>query len=232
MPVVVNEFTFNVDPSVRFLFTRSYDPEIASILDRSLKPGMCCWNVGANVGIHTLQLAEKVGPTGTVVAFEPNPHAAALLRRNVEFNNYAGRVTIVQAAVGEVEGTTDFFVAGFDGMGRAQRPNPLLGEKTSRVSVPVVTLDTFVKSQRRRPDCIVMDIEGWEIAALRGARTLLASQPSPLWVIELHPDAWQWSGHSREDLETLLRECGVSAKPVSGQGDPLSQYGHVLLYPQ
>ena len=133
MPVLVNELSFNVDPSVRFLFPRSYDPEIASILDRSLKPGMCCWNVGANVGIHTLQLAEKSARPELVVAFEPNPYAAALLRRNVEFNNYAGRVTIVQAAVGDVEGTTDFFVAGFDGMGRAQRPNPLLGDKTRRV---------------------------------------------------------------------------------------------------
>lgn len=229
MPVVVNGVHLRVDPSVRFLFTPSYDPEVTSILDSKIKPGMCCWNVGANVGIHALQLAQRVGPSGTVIAFEPNPYAAEMLRRNLSFNGCADRVRIVQAAVGEVTGTTDFFVAGFDGMGRAQRPNPLLGE-TNRISVPVITLDSYVKSQPRRPDCIIMDIEGWEIGALRGARTLLTAKPSPLWLIELHPDAWQWSGHSRKDLETLLRECGLSAAALPPQEDPLSQYGHILIH--
>lgn len=190
---------------------------------------MRCWNVGANVGIHTLQLAHRVGAQGSVVAFEPNPAAVELLRRNVQLSGYADRVTVVQAAVGERSGETDFFVAGADPMGRPGRANPLLGE-TTRISVPVITLDGYLKSQPGRPDCIVMDIEGWEIAALRGARTILELEPFPILIVELHQDAWEWSGHCREDLETLLREYNLSVQPLSGQGDPLAQYGRVVLY--
>lgn len=210
-------------------FPASHDPEVAAFLDTKLKPGMCCWNVGANVGIHTLQLGHRVGAQGSVVAFEPNPSAVSLLRCNVELNGYADRVTIVPAAVGEREGETDFFVAGADPMGRPGRANPLLGQP-SRISVPVITLDGYLKSQTRRPDCIVMDIEGWEIAALRGGRSILELQPFPVFIVELHQDAWEWSGHSRPDLETLLREYKLSVKPLSGQNDPLAQYGRVVLY--
>ena len=190
---------------------------------------MCCWNVGANIGIHTLQLAHRVGSQGSVVAFEPNPAAVSLLRRHVQLNGYADRVTIIQAAVGEREGEADFFVAGADPMARAEHANPLLSQ-TTRISVPVITLDGYLQSQLRRPDCIVMDIEGWEIAALRGARSILEGQPFPIFIVELHQDTWEWSGHSRQDLETLLREYKLSVKPLSGQDDPLAQYGRVLLY--
>jgi FkbM family methyltransferase len=229
IPRNVNGVTFNVTPSARFAFPSSHDPEVASLMNDSVKPGMCCWNVGANVGVHTLQMANKVGPKGSVVAFEPNPNAASLLRRHVEFNGYADTVTVVEAAVGESEGEIDFFVAGFDPMGRPQQANPLLSS-TTRISVPVITLDSFLKSQSRRPDCIIMDIEGWEIGALRGGRSLLEAEPLPVLIVELHYNAWEWSGHSRQDLETLLREYRLSVKPLSGQTDPLAQYGQVLLY--
>jgi FkbM family methyltransferase len=229
LPCTVNGVTFKVEPSMRWSFPASHDPEVAAFLDTKLKPGMCCWNVGANVGIHVLQLAHRVGAQGSVVAFEPNPAAVALLRRHVELNGYDDRVTIVQAAVGEREGETEFFVAGADPMGRADRPNPLLPQ-TTRISVPVITLDGYLKSQTWRPDCILMDIEGWEIGALRGGRTILELQPFPIVIVELHPDAWEWSGHSRQDLETLLREHKLSVKPLSGQDDPLELYGRVVLY--
>lgn len=229
IPRNVNGVTFKVMPSARFSFPSSHDPEVASLLDIKVKPGMCCWNVGANVGVHTLQMANKVGSKGSVVAFEPNPNAASLLRRHVQLNGYDDRVTIVEAAVGETAGETDFFVAGSDPMGRPQQANPLLSS-TTRISVPVITLDSYLKSQPRRPDCIVMDIEGWEVGALRGGRSLLRAEPLPLLIVELHYNAWEWSGHSRQDLETLLREYGLSVRPLSGQTEPLSQYGQVLLY--
>ena len=229
MPRKVNGVTFTVTPAARFSFPSSHDPEVASLLGAGLKPGMCCWNVGANVGVHTLGMANKVGPAGTVVAFEPNPNAAALLRRHVDMNGYSDRVTIVEAAVGETEGEIDFFVAGSDPMGRAQQANPLLSS-TTRISVPVITLDSYLKSQSGRPDCIVMDIEGWEIGALRGGRAILGAEPFPIVIVELHYNAWEWSGHSRQELETLLREYDLAVKPLSGQTDPLGEYGQVLFY--
>ena len=48
------------------------------------------------------------------------------------------------------------------------------------------------------------------------------------FIVELHPDAWQWSGHTRGDLERLLDSAGLVARPLSGQRDPLGEHGQVL----
>ena len=111
-------------------------------------------------------MARIVGPTGRVLAFEPNPEAAALLATNIQLS---------------------------------------------------------------LPDCVLVDIEGWEIAALLGARRFLAAEPFPMLIIELHPDAWAWSGHSRHHLEALLKRYSLHIAPLSGQHDPLSQYGQVII---
>ena len=71
-----------------------------------------------------------------------------------------------------------------------------------------------------------MDIEGWEIAALEGARSHLGRAR---FIVELHPDAWQWSGHTRADLEGVLDSGGLEARPLSGQRDPLGEHGQVVL---
>ena len=71
----------------------------AAALLAHVRRGDTVWNVGANVGVYTLQLAHMVGDTGRVVAFEPNPRTIAVLRRNVALNGYEDRV-LVEAHVG------------------------------------------------------------------------------------------------------------------------------------
>jgi FkbM family methyltransferase len=221
----VNGIPLRVDPVGRHVFTASYDEGAAACLRTHLRAGMEAWNVGANIGVYVLQLAHHVGASGRVVAFEPNPAARAVLARNIARNALQSRVEVVASAVGAAPGRVDFYSAGADGMGRAGRPNPRL-PATDRIEVPVTTLDAVASSRERRPDLVVMDIEGWEIAALEGARSLLGRT---CFIVELHPDAWQWSGHTRADLERVLESAGLAARPLSGQRDPLGEHGQVLL---
>ena len=224
----INGSRFQVDSRTRFSFPPVHDPEVVEAYARTLVAGDTCWNIGANVGEHVLQMARIVGPTGRVLAFEPNPEAAALLATNIQLNRYSDRVSIVEIAIGQYLGTTDFYVAGANPMGRAQQPNPLL-RRTRRITVPVKTIDSVLEDTQRLPNCVLVDIEGWEIAALLGAPRLLAAEPFPMLIIELHPDAWAWSGHSRHDLEALLKRYSLHLAPLSGQHDPLSQYGQVII---
>jgi FkbM family methyltransferase len=221
----VNGIPLRVDPVGRHVFTSTYDEGAAACLRAQLREGMEAWNVGANIGVYVLQLAHHVGASGRVIAFEPNPAARAVLMRNLTRNSLQPRVEVVASAVGAAPGTVDFYTAGADGMGRAGRPNPQL-PATDRIEVPVTTLDAFAAARGRRPDLIVMDIEGWEIAALEGARSHLGRAA---FIVELHPDAWQWSGHTRGDLEGLLTSAGLVARPLSGQRDPLGEHGQVVL---
>ena len=137
--------------SIRSAARRSRRPTTSGATDYlrgELREGMEAWNVGANVGVYTLQLAHWVGATGRVVAFEPNPEARAVLARNVALQ-LAAAARRDRRVGGRVKrrGSVDFFTSGADGMGRAGRANPLLAE-TSRIQVPVTALDP----SRRRAD--------------------------------------------------------------------------------
>jgi FkbM family methyltransferase len=222
----VNGATFRVDSRTRLSFPPAYDRGVTQLLRSALRPGDEAWNIGANVGVHVLQMCALVGPAGRVVAFEPNPQAAALLRRNVALNGYSERVAIIEAVVGEHAGTTQLFVAGADPMARAGKPNPLL-PATHAIQVPVLTLDDFLAQNGRAPDCMVMDIEGWEVGALMSGRQLL--RLAACSIVELHPDSWEWSRHSRRQLEVLMAGLGMEAVPLSGQTDPLAEHGQVWL---
>jgi len=225
---ILNGVPVQVDARSRLSFPPSYDEEVTTLLSMQVKPGNECWNVGANVGVHVLQLCRLVGSAGKVVAFEPNPTAAMLLTRNVALNNYTARVEIVQAAVGQHSGAADFFIAAPDPMGRAEIPNPRLSQ-TQQICVDVTTLDQQLAQRATRPRCILLDIEGWEIGALLAAESLLQLSPLPLIIVELHPDTWAWSGHSAEQLKTLLRRQGLQLTPLSGQQDIFAEHGHVLV---
>jgi FkbM family methyltransferase len=159
------------------------------------------------------------------VAFEPNAATAAMLRENVRLNGLEFRVEIVECAVGDHVGHVDFFGADMDGMSRAGQPNPLLPHASAR-RVPVTTLDAFAAGRTRMPSWILMDVEGWEIAALHGGREVLRHSRV---AVELHPSAWAWSGHSRADLERVLGDYGLRGVGLSGQADVLGDYGHAYL---
>jgi hypothetical protein len=63
---------------------------ISDVVRRIVGPGDRVLEIGANFGYYTVAMARRVGADGSVVAFEANPQIAALLRRTVVFNGYAG----------------------------------------------------------------------------------------------------------------------------------------------
>lgn len=223
----VNGQQVRVDWRSRYSFPPVYDAGVTALIRARLRSGARCWNIGANVGVHALQLAYAVGTTGSVLAVEPNPAAAELLRRNLALNGLAERVTVSRIAIGEHSGTTSFFIAGADPMGRPGRANPLL-PRAVEIQVPVRTLDELLH-ENGRPDCVVIDIEGWEIGALLGAQSLLRLKPLPLLIVELHPDAWEWSGHSRSQLADLLQTNALVIEPLAGQLNSFLELGQVLV---
>jgi len=229
MPRRVNGVTVRVAPEHRWYFAPQYDASVAEYLRTRVGPGSVCLSVGANLGMYPLQFAHWSAPSGVVYAFEPNPDTAAVLRRHVAMNQLVGRVEVVERAVSDRLGTATFHSAGLDGMSRLGEPNPGLAGRTRSVDVVVDTLDQFCKDRGVRPAALMMDIEGFEIAALIGARDLFTASPPPVTVVEIHPNAWDVAGTSRADLERLLAEYRLRAVALSGQLDPLAGYGHVAL---
>jgi FkbM family methyltransferase len=232
IPWPINGVTYRIDPRHRHRVGHEYDAPVANFIRQKVRPGEVCLNVGANVGVYVLQFCRWSVPNGQVIAFEPNPMTVQVLRRHIELNGLEKRVHIISAAVAEKSDQATLYIADADGMSRLGSPNPLIGQRASSVSVAVVTLDEYCEAQSLEPDWLVMDIEGFEIRALMGARRLIQHRgPSLHIVLEMHPDAWETAGGSRGQFEDLLAGLSRRVYPLTGQTDPWREHGLVYLAP-
>jgi FkbM family methyltransferase len=230
IPWTINSAPFRIAPQYRHQMAADYDAHIAAFLRKRVRPGAVCVNVGANVGVYVLQFARWSEPHGRVIAFEPNPIARAALERHIRLNRLEDRTLVSAAAIGDRCGQAMLFAADADGMSRLGAPNRLIADRATPSPVQLTTLDAFFAAQPLRPDWLFIDIEGFEFAALEGARELIESCGRGLEIIiEIHPDVWDTAGTTRARAEATLAAIGRRPVPLSGQRDPLAEYGLVYL---
>ena len=154
-----------------------------------LRPGDTVLDIGANIGAHAIPFAAAVGPTGRVHAFEPQPLLHGLLCANAALND-ATAIRPHRLAVGESAGElalpevdwTQPNLASALSLADAS-PAPAGAEET----VPVVRIDEML-SGLKGLRLVKADVEGMELAALRGAEALIR-QHRPLVYVEIndHP---------------------------------------------
>lgn len=192
------------------------------LLARLLRPGDGFLDVGANVGSYTVLAWSRVRPSGRVIAIEPDPGTAAILRENVRLNAMRDD-TVVEAAVGETSGDVHF-ATGRDTVGRVATE-----ADTGRV-VSMVSLNELVSTPG---DFIAgkMDLEGYELSALRGAERLLGAGSPACWILEMN-GASEAYGTSRTTIEKHLATFGYELYEVLGDGDRLSRVPRGGPYPE
>jgi FkbM family methyltransferase len=136
-------------------------------------------DVGANVGTFSVPLA-KAFPATTVIAFEPNPPAHECLARNVALNGL--RNVVVRAeGVGESPGTLVLYGFAGEDLGQSSFLRPTRHSEVPReIPVPVVRLDDVLAVADRPIDAIKIDVQGQELAVLRGARMVIERHRPPV----------------------------------------------------
>jgi FkbM family methyltransferase len=184
-------------------FVGDLDRKVSRLVTRFVRPGDTVMDVGANLGLITLQLAELVGPNGLVHAFEPNPALCELLSQTLE-RNAAGNVRLHSYALGLEPGRLPLMIP--DG-------NAGMGSLTSdtragwrRVEVVVRPLSEVVAEIGLGPvRFLKIDVEGFEAEVLEGARSWLLASPPDAVLFELNrrgSDFWT------DPAIVLLREAG------------------------
>lgn len=149
-------------------------PEIAALRKSRLRSGARVFDAGAHQGVVAMMLARVIGPSGRVVALEPNPHNVAAARRNRELNGML-HLEILEAAAGDRQGTV-VFNEGLNGqLDDAGRHGRLVVEST--------TLDA-VAERVGVPDVVFIDVEGAESLVLTGASRALAAGAD--FFVEVH----------------------------------------------
>ena len=194
-------------------FTGVWEKEVTDLLRAITREGMTFVDVGAHVGYFTLLGARLVGKTGLVCAFEPYINNYTLLTKNVWLNRY-DNVLRENKAVTDAVGIASLFLAKSNsGDGKLW---PSLGQK--KVDVETTTLDKFCECSGLSPDIIKMDIQGAEMAALRGMDGLIRANPSLKLIIEFWPVGLRGYGDSPEALLEKLLGYGFRIYHITTRG--------------
>ncbi len=201
-------------------------------LRKLVKPGDTVFDIGANIGAHTLGLARSVGATGRVFAFEPADFAFAKLKRNLALNpDLAARTraeqVMLSAAPGDL-GQEEIYASWPLEAHTAVHPKHR-GRLVSTHGASVDTLDHFVARQAiDRFDLIKLDVDGHELPVLQGGREVLKKY-HPILVMEMSPYVHAEEHSSFADLVALLRDAGYSLqdagtwKPLPLEADALER---------
>ncbi|MGI9119633.1 MAG: FkbM family methyltransferase [Acidimicrobiales bacterium] len=151
-----------------------YDHRAARAFERLVPPGGTAVDVGAHVGQFSLLAARAAGPTGAVVAFEPQPLIRERLGRNIEANSL-GNVDVLACALSDHAGVRPFHATENQAnSGLASLcPSPS-SCSFAHVEVETDTLDHVLHTRGvSRVDVVKIDVEGEEAGVLLGARRVL-----------------------------------------------------------
>jgi len=165
--------------------------EIATLLQKSLKPGMRFLDVGANIGYFSVLGSGLVGPSGSVVAVEPDPVNLQLLRANL-WRNGCSNVRVLPIAADSRRGHVRLVIFPEGGAATEVTRDVSYYEPDSRVDIedigkvmaPTAPLDDLLDPPI---DVIKMDTQFTENEVIEGLRETIAASPNLLIVTEFGP---------------------------------------------
>ncbi|MBP0491424.1 FkbM family methyltransferase [Roseomonas indoligenes] len=194
--------TRGIDIAPHLMVHGIWETGYTALFERLVRPGATVLDVGANLGVYAILGGAK---GARVHAFEPNPRLCELLRRSIAVNGFTERVTLHEAAVGDVEGEVQLaFDTDWPGGGHVVPPNSTVAGRPCRVAVP----DRLFPDPGFRLDLVKMDVEGFEGHALRGMRDLLARSPEVRIMMEFAPGMMASQGMGPAETVALLSGLG------------------------
>lgn len=183
------------DSVVKAARTGLFEPDSMALWLERCTPGAVVMDVGAYTGLYTIAAAMR---GATVVAVEPNPVVYRRMQENLADNPHAGRVLALMAAAGDGWGIRRFAV---------RFPMSSAGRLSDTGdAVPVLPLDCWDGDVA----AIKVDVEGGELAVLRGAARLL-ERCHPLLILEA------LDGAARAGLVSYLEPLGYQGVVVDGR---------------
>lgn len=178
---------------------------------------------GGHIGFASLYFDNLVKPFGKVVVFEPGPNNLKYIKTNIA---NADTVLLEVAGCSDLDGESVLYidnltgqnnslVFNFEGLTANAKAAPGVQVSTTPVKIPVIKIDTYCEQSAYRPDFIKVDVEGHELAVLRGAEKLLGSEKPPMLMVEVQSD--------HREIIAMLRNYGYCLFSATGEllGDSL-----------
>jgi FkbM family methyltransferase len=218
---------FRFQPRFLGMNLSDYESALVETFCAQIAPGMTVIDAGAHVGIYSLLASTKVGPNGKVIAIEPSPTNAQLLKRHLRFN-HCNNVEVIEAAVADKPGqiTFNYRVDPTDpGSFANSMAYDISGESAN---VKVMTLDDICSSLS--PAVIKIDVEGAELLALRGAKKLLVKH-RPTLIVAVHPEPMRMLETTPEQLMSYMSSLDYIGTTPYGQKVEKPSFEEVVFQP-
>lgn len=201
------------------------EPDEQRVMERVVRPGDTIFDIGANLGLHTVLLSRLAGPHGMVVAFEPNPLLVPCLRKTM---SGLANARLVEAALSDQNGSSTLFVPLDHSMASLARWVPGADGGSQDMECRVRRLDDLVAAgEVSLPEFIKCDVEGAELKAFRGGRGLLDRADAPIVLFEANVATVRAFGFDVDEPRLFL--AGLEHAKYSfyrvGPGGVLGQLG-------
>lgn len=211
--------------------TGYFEPRTVAAYRRLLTPGGVAIDIGANMGAHTLHLANCVGRDGCVLTFEPALEPYRRLIGNIARNPHIGsRIRPMQTMlVASPDATPE--PATYASWPLHPQPDAHhlhLGVALSTDGASASTLDDAVAATGLdRVDLIKLDVDGYELEVLQGALTTLEHH-RPDIILEFCPYTLEEQGQEPSEMPNLLRKLGyqfydLTGMPIMGSTGGMSE---------
>ncbi len=179
-------------------------------------------DVGANIGYTSSVFASAIDPNFRVFAFEPDPENFEILQR-IAGRQLAGQIQPVNSAVGHTSGTGTLWVNEMHrGDHRLVTPSfqEHLQADARTVEVPVTTVDEFVTKTLGAAapvQFVKIDVQGYEVGVLRGAKELL-TQKKAHFAVEYMPEGNQELGFNSAELLEIFHRANYQIQRIERSG--------------
>ena len=155
-----------------------YEPGTLHVNAACLRPGDTYIDVGASIGLMSLHAARLVRPSGNVIAFEPTQRSFEVFGKSVEVNGFRN-IRILKQGLANDKGTIPIY------LNRACPSMVSEGKDEPFEMVEIDRLDDVLKREGiSKVRMIKVDVEGFELEVLKGARELLSGKDAPILCIE------------------------------------------------
>ena len=187
-----------------------YEPFETALFRQLVKPGMTILDIGANIGYYSVIAARLAGPSGRVLAFEPELVNFDLLKKNITENNFTTAEGFAIAVADHTGTMTLHLSSNNKGNHSLVSTEAESAQFTSSIEVPVERVDNVLARKNiTRVDIIKIDVEGAEPLAFAGMTETL-TQPDMAICMEFYPDVLYRSGSSPQELLKLILKKGFT----------------------
>jgi len=174
----------------------------------------CVIDIGAHIGLVTMPMSQVIATNGIVYAFEPakaNRHYLDYhLKKNRLYN-----VEVIPFLVGNSNNDhTVFYEMNADTGMNSVIPIQHKGN-FKPTTKQQITLDYFCQQRQIKPDLLKIDVEGYELAVLQGAKNTLMKN-SILIYLSVHPQHLKKLGHSTDELCQFIHSIGYDISELDG----------------